>query len=59
MVSEGKKMKISISLERDEFEFLKGLVESRTAANFSHAVRLCVKAYAGCNEHPHKQEVHA
>ena len=52
-------MKISISLERDEFEFLKGLVESRTAANFSHAVRLCVKAYAGCNERPHKQEVEA
>ncbi|MHB1439969.1 MAG: hypothetical protein ACYCSO_05295 [Cuniculiplasma sp.] len=56
MVSESKKMKISISLERDEFEFLKGLVESRTAANFSHAVRLCVKAYAGSNEHS-KEEI--
>ena len=53
MVGESKKMKISISLEPDDFETLKELVASRKAANLSHAVRLCI------NEFRQKQEVPA
>ena len=48
MVGKSKKMKVSISLEPDDFEFLNELVMSRKAANFSHAVRLCIKGYSDC-----------
>lgn len=45
MVGESKKMKISISVEGEEHEFLSNLVASGTAANLSHAVRLCIEKY--------------
>ena len=48
MVGKSKKMKISISLEPNDFEFLNELVTSGKAANFSHAVRLCIKGYSDC-----------
>ena len=45
MVGESRKMKISISVESEEYEVLKGLVDSKVAANLSHAVRLCIEKY--------------
>lgn len=45
MVGESKKMKISVSVEQEDFKLLRALVDSGNAANLSHAVRLCVKCY--------------
>ena len=51
MVGKSKKMKVSISLENEDFGVLRQLVETKTAANLSHAVRICIE------EHRQKQEV--
>ena len=45
MVGESKKMKISISVESEDYLLLEGLVRNGTAASLSHAVRMCVKCY--------------
>ena len=42
MVGESGKMKISVSITREENSFLDKLVKSGKAANKSHAVRLCI-----------------
>ena len=48
MVGKCKKMKVSISLEPDDFYFLNELVNSGKAASFSHAVRLCIRGFSDC-----------
>ena len=50
MVGESKKMKISISIEGGEYGFLNSLVESKEAANHSHAVRICIEKYRKMRE---------
>ena len=57
MVGESKKMKISISLETDDFEILRKLVETRKAASLSHAVRLCIMGYGNFEKHRLEKEV--
>ena len=51
MVGESGKMKISVSITRDENSFLEGMVNEGKAANKSHAVRLAIQEL--------KKEVHA
>ncbi len=42
MVGESRKMKISISVEKEDYALLVELVKSGRAANLSHAVRICI-----------------
>ena len=42
MVGESEKMKISVSITKEENSFLDKLVKSGKAASKSHAVRLCI-----------------
>jgi Arc/MetJ-type ribon-helix-helix transcriptional regulator len=47
LVGESEKMKISVSITREENSFLDKLVKSGKAANKSHAVRLCIATLEG------------
>ncbi len=50
LVGESKKMKISVSVEGEDYLLLERLVKDGTAANLSHAVRICVKCYRARGE---------